>query len=244
MAILSEQEAARYDRQIMLAEVGKAGQERLKQARVIIAGAGGLGSASSIYLASAGVGRIRIIDCDKVAISDLNRQILYSDGDIGKRKVNLAKERLEALNPTIQVEAVGEAITENNVFELVADYNLIVDGMDNLPARYLLNRAALRRNIPLFHGAVYGFEGQATTIIPGKTLCLRCLYRETVPVSKTAVLGTTPAVIGCIQATEVVKYVVGIGELLTNRLLIYDGLSSRFREVGVKKDPECDECRY
>lgn len=242
--MLSKQEAARYDRQIMLAEIGKAGQERLKQARVIIAGAGGLGSVMSIYLASAGVGRIRIIDCDKVALSDLNRQILYSDGDIGKRKVNLAKERLEALNPTIQVEAIGEAINENNIFELVADYNLIVDGMDNLPARYLLNRVAIRRNIPLFHGAVYGFEGQATTIIPGKTPCLRCLYHETIPVSKTAVLGTTPAVIGCIQATEVVKYVVGIGELLTNRLLIYDGLSSRFREVGVKKDPECDECRY
>jgi len=239
--MLSKRELARYERQILIPGWSKSGQEKLKKAKVLVAGAGGLGSAILTYLAVAGVGRIKIIDGDKVELSNLNRQVLHSDKDIGRNKVDSAKEKLEALNLDIKVEAIKETITEDNVFELVEDYP-IVDAMDNLPTRFLLNRAALRSNLPLFHGAVYGFEGRVTTIIPGKTSCLRCLYQGVLP-GKIPVVGVTPAVIGCIQATEVIKYFLGIGELLTDRLLIYDGLSMKFSEVGLKKDPNCCECK-
>jgi len=239
--MLSQQELARYERQIMIPDWGEAGQEKLKQAKIMVAGAGGLGSAVLTCLAVAGVGRIRIIDGDRVDLSNLNRQTLHSDKDIGRKKVDSAKERLEALNEDIRIEAVGQTITEENVLDLVADFP-IVDALDNLPTRLLLNRVALRRNLPLFHGAVYGFEGRATTIIPGQTPCLRCLYQGVLP-GRIPVAGVTPAVIGCVQATEVIKYIIGIGELLTNRLLIYDGLSLRFSETKLRKDPDCAECQ-
>jgi len=239
--MLSQQELARYERQIMIPDWGEAGQEKLKQAKIMVAGAGGLGSAVLTCLAVAGVGRIRIIDGDRVDLSNLNRQTLHSDKDIGRKKVDSAKERLEALNEDIRIEAVGQTITEENVLDLVADFP-IVDALDNLPTRLLLNRVALRRNLPLFHGAVYGFEGRATTIIPGQTPCLRCLYQGVLP-GRIPVVGVTPAVIGCVQATEVIKYIIGIGELLTNRLLIYDGLSLRFSETKLRKDPDCAECQ-
>jgi adenylyltransferase/sulfurtransferase len=239
--MLSKRELARYERQIVIPGWTKVGQEKLKKAKVLVAGAGGLGSVILMYLAVAGVGKIKIIDGDKVELSNLNRQVLHTDKDIGRDKVDSAKEKLKTLNPDINVEAIKETITKDNVFELVEDYP-IVDAMDNLPTRFLLNRAALRKNLPLFHGAVYGFEGRATTIIPGKTSCLRCLYQGVLP-GKIPVVGVTPAVIGCIQATEVIKYILSIGELLTDRLLIYDGLSMRFSEVKLKKDPKCSECR-
>jgi len=239
--MLSKRELARYQRQILIPEWTKVGQEKLKKAKVLVAGAGGLGSAILTYLAVAGVGRIKIIDGDKVELSNLNRQVLHTDRDIGRDKVDSAKEKLELLNPDIKVEAIKELITENNVFDLVGDYP-IVDAMDNLPTRLLLNRVAVKKILPLFHGAVYGFEGRATTVIPGKTSCLKCLYQDVMP-GKIPVVGVTPAVIGCIQATEVIKYFLGIGELLTDRLLIYDGLSMRFSEVKLKKDPKCSECR-
>lgn len=239
--MLSKRELARYKRQILIPEWTQSGQENLKKARILVAGAGGLGSAILTYLAVAGVGEIRVIDGDIVELSNLNRQVLHSDKDIGRSKVDSAKEKLEALNPDISVEAIKEIITKDNVFELVGDYP-IVDAMDNLPTRLLLNRVAVKKNLPLFHGAVYGFEGRATTVIPGKTACLRCLYQGVIP-GKTPVVGVTPAVIGCIQATEVIKYILGTGELLADRLLIYDGLSMRFSEVKLKKDPNCSECK-
>jgi adenylyltransferase/sulfurtransferase len=239
--MLSKRELARYKRQILIPEWTQSGQENLKKARILVAGAGGLGSAILTYLAVAGVGEIRVIDGDIVELSNLNRQVLHSDKDIGRSKVDSAKEKLEALNPDISVEAIKEIITKDNVFELVGDYP-IVDAMDNLPTRLLLNRVAVKKNLPLFHGAVYGFEGRATTVIPGKTACLRCLYQGVIP-GKTPVVGVTPAVIGCIQATEVIKYILGIGELLADRLLIYDGLSMRFSEVKLKKDLNCSECK-
>jgi adenylyltransferase/sulfurtransferase len=239
--MLSKRELARYKRQILIPEWTQSGQENLKKARILVAGAGGLGSAILTYLAVAGVGKIRVIDGDIVELSNLNRQVLHSDKDIGRSKVDSAKEKLEALNPDISVEAIKEIITKDNVFELVGDYP-IVDAMDNLPTRLLLNRVAVKKNLPLFHGAVYGFEGRATTVIPGKTACLRCLYQGVIQ-GKTPVVGVTPAVIGCIQATEVIKYILGIGELLADRLLIYDGLSMNFSEVKLKKDPNCSECK-
>jgi len=240
--MLTGDDLERYDRQIMIEGVGEEGQEKLKRAKVIIAGAGGLGSPASVYLAAAGVGTIRIIDHDRVELSNLNRQVLHWEEDIGQRKTDSATQKLSRLNQGIKIESVEGTITEANISQLVAGFDLIVDAMDNLPTRFLLNKAALDGNIPLFHGAVYGFEGRAMTIIPGQTACLRCLYRGVFPQKKFPAIGVTPAVIGCIQATEVIKYIVGIGELLTNRLLAFDGLGMKFTEFKVKKDPNCEHC--
>ncbi|TET49564.1 MAG: HesA/MoeB/ThiF family protein, partial [Dehalococcoidia bacterium] len=214
--MLTQDELTRYDRQIMMKGIGKDGQEKLKKARVFVAGAGGLGSPISIYLAVAGVGTIRLADHDTIELSNLNRQILHGDGDLGKRKVDSATQKLQNMNKDITVAAVAEMITEQSVSKLVGDCDLIVDATDNLPTRYVLNRAAIEKNIPFFHGAVYGFEGRATTIIPGKTACLWCIYQGRITEGKFPVIGVAPAVIGCLQATEVIKYITGIGELLTD----------------------------
>jgi len=240
--MLTRDELERYARQIMIKGIGEEGQEKLKQARIFIAGAGGLGSPVSTYLVAAGVGVIRVVDHDSVELSNLNRQVLHWDEDIGKRKVDSATEKLKKLNQEAEIEAIGETITEANISQLVAGFDLIVDAMDNLPTRYLLNKVALEKNIPFFHGAVYGFQGRAMTIIPGATACLRCIYRGVIPEERFPVIGVTPAVIGCVQATEVIKYIVGIGQLLTNRLLVYDGLHMKFTEFRVKKDPNCEHC--
>ena len=242
--MLSRDELARYDRQIIMEGIGEEGQEQLKQAKVVIAGGGGLGAPASIYLAAAGVGTIRIIDHDRVILSNLNRQVLHWDEDLGRKKVDSATEKLRKLNRGVKIEAVEETITEKSIAELVAGFDLIVDATDNLPTRYLLNKAAVDNNIPFFHGAVHGFEGRAMTVIPGKTACLRCVYRGFIPPEKFSVIGVTPAVIGCIQATEVIKYIVGIGKLLANRLLVYDGRNMRFNELVVKKNPNCEHCGH
>ena len=242
--MLTENELTRYDRQIMMKGIGKDGQEKLKKARVFVAGAGGLGSPISIYLAVAGVGAIRLADHDTIELSNLNRQILHGDGDLGKRKVDSAIQKLQNMNKDITVAAVAEMITEESVSKLVGDCDLIVDATDNLPTRYVLNRAAIEKNIPFFHGAVYGFEGRATTIIPGKTACLWCIYQGRITEGKFPVIGVAPAVIGCLQATEVIKYITGIGELLTDQLLIYDGLNLEFTKLEVKRDPHCHHCGH
>jgi len=240
--MLTKDERERYDRQMLIRGFGEEGQSKLKKAKVFIAGAGGLGSGIATYLAVAGVGVIRVADHDKVEPSNLNRQVLHWEEDMGRKKVDSAADKLKRLNPRVKVEAIGERLTEASISQLVAGFDLIVDAMDNLPARYLLNKVAIERNIPLFHGAVHGFEGRAMTIIPGKTACLRCLYRGAIVEGRFPVIGVTPGVIGCIQATEVIKYIVGIGELLTNRLLVYDGLNMKFTEFKVKKDPDCEHC--
>jgi molybdopterin/thiamine biosynthesis adenylyltransferase len=241
--MLTEKEKERYDRQIIIYGFGEEGQEKLKKAKVFIAGAGGLGSSAAIYLAAAGIGTIRIADNDTVERSNLNRQVLHWEEDIGGRKVESAAAKLCQLNPEIKIETTSETITENNVLKLVGDADLIVDAMDNLPTRYILNKAAVKKGIPCFHGAVYGFEGRAMTVIPGKTACLNCLYHNVkVPKEKFPVIGVTPAVIGCIQATEVIKYLTGMGELLTDRILNYDALRMRFTEFTIKRDPNCEHC--
>jgi molybdopterin/thiamine biosynthesis adenylyltransferase len=242
--MLKAEELKRYDRQIMIPEIGEAGQEKLKEARVFVAGAGGLGSSVSIYLAAAGVGGIRLADHDRVEVSNLNRQILHWDEDVGRKKVDSASEKLRRMNPYVKVEIVDKTITEDNVKDLTAGCDAIVDAMDNLPTRFILNRAAVALRIPFFHGAVRGLEGRAMTVIPGKSACLRCLYRGPGPQEKFPVLGATPAVIGCIQATEVIKYLTEAGELLVNRLLIYDGLNLRFAEFKVSRNPECEHCAH
>ncbi|MFC2041576.1 ThiF family adenylyltransferase [Chloroflexota bacterium] len=242
--MLTAEEHKRYARQIIMRGIGEEGQEKLKRARVVIAGSGGLGSASSVYLAAAGVGTIRIIDHDTVELSNLNRQTLYSISDIDKSKAKSAAKKLSRLNSDIKIEAMDELISESNVSRLVDGFDLIVDAMDNLPARYLLNKTAIECHIPFFHGAVYGLEGRAMSIIPGETACLKCVYRGHIQQDKVPIIGVTPAVIGCIQATEVIKYIVGTGKLLTNRLLVYDGLNMKFTELTVKRDQNCEHCGH
>ena len=242
--MLTRNERQRYDRQIMLAGIGEEGQEKLKRAKVFIAGAGGLGCAVSTYLVAAGVGQIRLVDYDRVELSNLNRQVLYWNKDIGRTKVFSATEKLKQLNQEVELEGITEKITEANVHQLVNGFDLIVDALDNLPTRYLLNKTALDKNIPFFHGAVHGFEGRAMTIIPGKSACLWCVYRGAIGEGKLPVLGVTPAVIGCIQAAEAIKYIVGISALLTDRLLIYDGLNMKFSELKVKKHQNCEQCGH
>jgi len=238
--VLTERELERFARQIMI--FGEEGQEKLKRAKVFIAGAGGLGSPVSIYLAAAGVGRIRIVDNDVVELSNLNRQILHWEKDVGRKKVESGREKLEATNPDTLVEALHVTIDENSVSRLVGDSDLIVDAMDNFPVRYMLNRTALSKGIAFFHGGIYGFEGQVTTIIPGKTPCLRCIFPEAPPRETFPVIGVTPGIIGLIQATEVIKYITGIGELLLGKLLLWDGLDSWIEKVSVKKNPDCMDC--
>jgi molybdopterin/thiamine biosynthesis adenylyltransferase len=240
--MLSQEELNRYDRQILIPEIGREGQERLKKAKVFVAGVGGLGSPVSIYLAVAGIGHIRIADHDVVDPSNLNRQILHWHKDIGRLKVDSAREKLSEINPDVKIEITSKTINENNISSMTDGFDAIVDAMDNFPARYILNRTAVERNIPFFHGAVRGLEGRAMTIIPGKTACLRCMYHGTPPAEKFPVLGATPAVIASIQVTEVIKYFTGMGDLLTDRLLIYDGMSMTFRELKLKRNPECDHC--
>jgi molybdopterin/thiamine biosynthesis adenylyltransferase len=240
--MLSHAERERYDRQMFIPDFGEAGQEKLKKAKVFIAGNGGLGCPLAIYLAAAGVGTLRIVDNGSVELSNLNRQILHWTEDMGRRKVDSTMGKLPRLNPNVKIETVYDTITESNIAELVGDSSLIVDAMDNLPIRFLLNKTALAKKIPYMYGAVYGFEGRASTIIPGRTVCLGCFCQSYLPQTKFPVLGVTPAVIACIQATEAIKYIVGLGDLLLNRLLIYDGLRMQFVEMELKADPECAYC--
>jgi len=240
--MLTEEEKQRYDRQLRIQGFGVEGQKKLRQARVLIAGIGGLGTLISTYLGVAGVGSLRIVDKDIVELSNLNRQILHWTGDVGKDKVRSAEEKLQKMNPHIQIEAIVDTITEENILELVAGCDLILDGMDNYPTRYVLNRAALERGIPFMHGSIYGVEGMATTIIPGETACLRCIFPEPPPPATFPVLGIAPGVIGCLQALEAIKYITGIGKLLTNRLLVFDGFDLKFREVNLKRNPDCPDC--
>ena len=240
--MLTPEEKQRYDRQMMIPGIGEAGQEKIKKARVVIAGTGGLGSPIALYLTAAGVGTLRIIDNDKVELSNLNRQILHWDKDIGKAKTASAYDKLSKLNKNVTIETVHMTIDKRNVSQLTEGFNVIVDAMDNMKTRYLLNQAAIKHHVPFVHGAVSGLEGRAMTVIPGKTACIKCVYHGLPPKAKFPVLGTTPAVIGAIEATEVIKYITGIGTLLTDRLLIYDGLNMKFTELKVVRNINCEHC--
>ena len=240
--MLSKDELQVYDRQIMIPELGVSGQEKLKKSKVFIAGAGGIGSPVTLYLAAAGLGKILIADNDTVEMSNLNRQVLHWQKDVGFKKVESVKEKISSLNSFINIETIDETITDKNIIEITKGCDAIVDAMDNIVTRFALNKAAIKWNIPLFHGAVNGMEGRATTIIPGKTACIGCMYRTDMQRSKFPVLGVAPGLIGIIQATEVIKYLVGMGELLENRLLIYDGMELKFKEFKLSRNPECTEC--
>jgi adenylyltransferase/sulfurtransferase len=238
--MLVEEETKRYERQMRI--FGEKGQERLKNAKVFIAGLGGLGSSVSTYLTVAGIGKIRMVDHDILELSNLNRQVLHWDSDIGKKKIESAKEKLRRMNPNIELEVVPKTIDQDSVDELTSGFDMIVDAIDNFSTRYLLNKTALKKNIPFFHGAVHGFYGQATTIIPGKTACLTCIFSQVPPTITLPIIGVTAGVIGCIQATEVIKYALGIGSSLANRLLMWDGLSARIDEVALERNPRCEDC--
>lgn len=238
--MLSERERERYKRQMML--FGDEGQEQLKKAHIFIAGAGGLGSPVSLYLAVAGIGTITIVDMDVVDQTNLNRQILHFDRDIGKKKTVSAEEKLTAINPDITIHAIDTRINEANAARLVGNADGIVDAMDNYPTRYLLNDVAIKKKIPLFHGAIRGFYGQATTIIPGKTPCLKCIFPRAPPKEVFPVVGATPGVIGTVQATEVIKYLLQSGDLLTSRIFIWDGLLARAEEIAAERIPCCPVC--
>lgn len=238
--MITDKDLLRYDRQIKL--FGEAGQDKLKDAKVFIAGAGGLGSPILIYLAAAGIGRITLVDRDVVELSNLNRQILHWEKDIGKSKALSAGEKLREMNSDICIKAIPETLDENNASSLVGDADLIIDAMDNFEARYLLNRTALANDIPFIHGAIYGFHGQATTVLPGETPCLRCIFARAPPPATFPVIGVTPGVIGLIQAAEAIKYLTGMGELLTNKLLIWDGLKPSMETIEVERDQACIDC--
>jgi adenylyltransferase/sulfurtransferase len=238
--MLTEQERERYARQILL--FGEEGQERLKKAKVFIAGAGGLGCPIALYLAVAGVGEIRLVDRDTVERTNLNRQVLHWEKDLGMPKVRSAEAKLREANPGIRVEALEATLDETNVRDLAAGADLIVDAMDNFPTRYLLNREALHAGVPLVHGAIRGFDGQVATIVPGRTACLECIFPEAPPAEVFPVVGTTPGIIGLIQANEAIKYITGAGDLLAGRLLVWDGLAATLETFTVEPRPDCPVC--
>lgn len=240
--MLSAEELERYKRQIMANGFGEEGQEKLKRARAFIAGVGGLGSPIALYLAAAGVGNIRIVDSDIVELSNLNRQILHWTSHLGWNKIDSAREKLGQFNPETKVETIKEKITEANVRDLVGDSDIIMDAVDNLETRYILNKASVDKKIPFCHGAIREFEGRAMTVVPGKSACLMCLYRGVKVSEKVPVIGATAGVIGCIQATEAIKYITGLGQLLVDRMLVYDGLNMRFLEIKVSRNPACLHC--
>ncbi|MFX1351457.1 MAG: ThiF family adenylyltransferase [Promethearchaeota archaeon] len=240
--MLSKEELDRYDRQIRLHRFGTEGQMKLKKTKAFVAGVGGLGSPVLSYLTVAGVGTISLADSDKVELSNLSRQFLHWNKDIGNNKADSAGDKLLEMNPNVKIRRLAEVITKDNASSLIDNSDLIVDCMDNFETRYTLNQVALEKEIPLFHGAVYGLEGQATTIIPGRTPCLRCIFPEVPPKEVFPVVGVTPGVIGCIQAMEVIKYAIGVGNLITNRLLVFDGMDMEFMNIEVKENPNCPEC--
>ncbi|MDU9376417.1 Protein HesA, heterocyst [Methanocorpusculaceae archaeon Sp1] len=230
----------RYIRQIPV--IGEAGQKKLDEATVFLAGAGGLGSPVALYLAAAGVGHIRVADCDVVEITNLNRQILHRQDRIGMPKAASAKLTLEAFNPDIKVTAFSSFIDEKTAPQLIGDADIIVDAMDNFAARYVLNEFSHKSKIPLVHGGVAGLSGQATLIIPGITPCLSCIFPNAQTTKGTPILGSTAGVIGSIEAQETIKYLTGAQDTLAGKLLLWDGAVNRMDVFSVKKSPRCSVC--
>ncbi len=245
---LTREQLNRYSRHLLIPEVGEKGQAKLLDAKVLMLGAGGLGSPAAYYLAAAGVGTIGIIDSDVVDRSNLQRQILHTDDRVGEPKVDSAEKTIKALNPDVNVVKYQEWLTSQNVDEIFEGWDVVVDGGDNFATRYLVNDACVKFGIPNVHGSVYRFEGQVTSFVPGEGPCYRCLYPEPPPpelapsCQEAGVLGVLPGVIGLLQAIEVVKLVGGFGEPLAGRLLTFDGLKSEFRTLKLRRDPECSMC--
>ena len=244
----TDDQVLRYSRHIILPEVGGKGQAKIAQAKVFIVGAGGLGCPVGYYLTAAGVGTIAMIDNDTVEISNLQRQIAHSMNSLGMPKVESAKKTFEALNPDVNIVALKKRISKDDILDLISDYDIVVDGSDNFPTRYLVNDACFMLKKPLVSGAILRFEGQVTTIIPGEGPCYRCLFEEPPPpglvpsCQEAGVLGVLPGVIGGLQATEVLKLILGKGDVLKGELLIYNALKTTFRKVKVPKNQSCPLC--
>jgi sulfur-carrier protein adenylyltransferase/sulfurtransferase len=245
---LNRQEILRYSRHITLPEIGVEGQERLKRGRVLCIGAGGLGSPALLYLAAAGVGTIGIVDFDSVDESNLHRQIVHGTSDVGRPKLESARDRLRDVNPHVHVETHQTSFTAANALELIPAYDVILDGTDNFPTRYLVNDACVLAGRPNAYGSIFRFEGQASVFATKEGPCYRCLHPEPPPpglipsCAEGGVLGVLPGIIGTIQATEAIKLILGAGEPLIGRFLIYDALKMRFRELKLRKDPDCPVC--
>ena len=245
---LSNEEIARYSRHLIMPEVALDGQKKLKQARVLTVGAGGLGAPLAMYLAAAGVGTLGIVDFDVVDESNLQRQIIHGTSDIGRPKMESARDRINDINPNVHVEAYEEALSSENALEIFKDFDVIADGTDNFPTRYLVNDACVLTGKPNVYGSIFRFEGQASVFWAKEGPCYRCLYPEPPPpglvpsCAEGGVLGILPGAIGTIQATETVKLILGIGEPLVGRLLLYDALGMSFREMKLRKDPSCPVC--
>jgi len=242
--MLSEVEKERYVRQLSMDGFGEPQQEKLARAAVLVAGAGGLGCSVSLYLAAAGVGHLRIVDDGVVELSNLNRQVAYSEQDIGIPKVEAIGRRLEGLNEGIEVEHHRVRMDEGNLPSLISGCDAVIDALDTLPTRYAVNQAALSLGVPVIHGAALGFFGQVMTIVPGVTPCLMCLYSGRVTTGVTPVIGVTPGVIGLLQAVEAIKLLSGLGRLLTGTLLMFDGLQMSFDRLEIPRDPDCPACRH
>lgn len=248
-AVLGDWERQRYARHLTIPEVGEEGQKRLLESKVLLIGAGGLGSPAAFYLGAAGVGTIGICDFDVVDESNLQRQILHTTDRVGTDKTESAKTTLLALNPRLKVETFNERLSSKNVARIFEPFDVIVDGSDNFPTRYLVNDASVLLGMPNVHGSVYRFEGQVTVFWPGKGPCYRCLYPEPPPAdmapscAEAGVLGILPGVIGLLEAVETIKIILGIGNILIGRLLAYDALKATFHELKLRKNPECAYCR-
>lgn len=244
----NEEQIRRYSRQIILKEVGGKGQKKLKNSKVLVVGAGGLGSPAALYLAAAGVGKIGLIDCDKVDVSNLHRQILHFTGDVGKPKIESAKEKLLKINPEIEVVTYLEEFSAKNAFKVLEGWDFVVDGSDNFPTKFLLNDACVIKNVPFSHAGVLRFVGMTTTIIPNNGPCYRCLTPEAPPrgmiptCQEAGVLGVVPGVVGSIQASEALKFLLGVGELLNGRVLFFDALEMSFEEFELVRKPNCPSC--
>jgi len=248
-ADLTQSQLERYSRHIMLPEVGERGQEKLLKSRVLLLGAGGLGSPSALYLAAAGVGTIGLIDADVVDMSNLQRQILHGTSTVGMPKVESGQKRINDINPDVKVIPFKERLTSDNIDRIFDQgWDVIVDGLDNFPTRYLVNDASVWKNIPVVHGSIFRFDGQVTTFKPKVGPCYRCLYPEPPPAhlapscSEAGVLGVLPGIVGVIQATEAVKLILGAGEPLIGRLLMYESLRMQFRTMKLRRDPQCPVC--
>src|SRR4051794_30342425 len=247
-AVLDPEQRTRYSRHLLLPEVGEEGQQKLLESKVLLLGAGGLGSPAALYLAAAGVGTLGIVDMDVVDASNLQRQILHNTERIGERKVDSAKKTLTALNPDVNVVTHDVRFGADNIMDILADYDVVVDGTDNFPTRYLLNDASLLQRIPVIHGSIFRFEGQVTVFDPYNGPCYRCLLPEPPPpelapsCAEAGVLGVLPGIVGSIQALEAIKVILGLGEPLRGRLLAYDALEQTFRNFKVRRDPNCPTC--
>lgn len=245
---MNEEQIERYSRNIILKQVGGKGQEKLLQSKVLIIGAGGLGAPAALYLAAAGVGTIGLVDGDQVDLSNLQRQIIHFTQDVGSPKVDSARKKINSLNPDVEVVTYKTRVWSGNIREIIAGYDFVIDGTDNFPAKFLINDACVLQGKPFSHAGILGFDGQTITVLPGVSPCYRCLFIAPPPegavpsCSQAGVLGGMAGIIGTIQAVESLKYLLGLKELLTGRLLVFDALDMEFREAKINRNPDCPVC--